>query len=317
MDVHPVVSSSLWVRMVEDRLEEALESIRAGCREGTLVSWRVSPGREGRYAELPGKLDPSLSRAVREEGVDRLYSHQRSAWDAVERGENIVVVSPTASGKTLCYNLPVLNAILGDDRTRALYLFPTKALSQDQVAELHGLSSRLSREVRAYTYDGDTPADQRKRIRERANIVVTNPDMLHVGILPHHVKWVRFFQGPRWVVLDEVHSYRGVFGSHVTNVIRRPQRVGAGTTHRPFNRVGGGVRIGQADEQLRLLKVGQDRQREATQRDQPEDYQAHDDHERGDVATNREFWKRHAGPPPLAPAVSRGPSAKTRDGIAA
>ncbi len=207
------------------RMKEALRAIREGSREGSIVSWRVSPAREGRYAPLPDGLDPSVDAAVRERGIERLYSHQREAWDVLRRGENIVVVSPTASGKTLCYNLPVLDGIMRDERLRAIYLFPTKALSQDQVAELNALSLKLPRSVRAYTYDGDTPANQRRDIRDRAHIVVTNPDMLHMGILPHHVKWIRFFQGLRWIVLDEVHSYRGVFGSHVTNVIRRLKRI--------------------------------------------------------------------------------------------
>ncbi len=211
--------------MTTDRLEEALNEIKKGSREGTIISWRVSPGAEGRYVDLPEELDEKLVGALRERGIERLYTHQREAWDAVKEGKNIAVVSPTASGKTLCYNLPVVNGILDDDTARALYLFPTKALSQDQVAELHDLSVQLPRRILSYTYDGDTPADQRRIIRDRAHIVVTNPDMLHMGILPHHVKWVKFFQGLRWVVLDEIHGYRGVFGSHVTNVIRRLRRI--------------------------------------------------------------------------------------------
>ena len=208
-----------------DRFEEALEEIKKSSREGTIVSWRISAEKEGKYEDLPSELDQSLVKALKDEGIDRLYSHQSRAWDTVQAGENVVVVSPTASGKTLCYNLPVVNGILEDDTSRALYLFPTKALSQDQVAELRALSGGLSRPIRSYTYDGDTPADQRRDIRERAHIVVTNPDMLHMGILPHHVKWIQFFQGLKWVVVDEIHSYRGVFGSHVTNVIRRLKRV--------------------------------------------------------------------------------------------
>lgn len=208
-----------------DRLDEALENIKKSSREGTIVSWKVLPGREGRFADIPSGLDRSLVDALRREGIERLYSHQKQAWDTVLDGRNVVVVSPTASGKTLCYNLPVIDSILRDENSRALYLFPTKALSQDQVAELHALSEHLSRPIRSYTYDGDTPAEQRKAIRERAHIVVTNPDMLHMGILPHHVKWIQFFQGLRWVVIDEIHSYRGVFGSHVTNIIRRLKRI--------------------------------------------------------------------------------------------
>jgi len=211
--------------MTVDKFEEALKEIKKGSREGTIISWRVSAEEEGKYMDLPSELDTSLVKALRNDGIERLYTHQKQAWDAVQGKENVVVVSPTASGKTLCYNLPVANAILEDDTCKALYLFPTKALSQDQVAELHALSTDLSRPIRSYTYDGDTPADQRRDIRERAHIVVTNPDMLHMGILPHHVKWIKFFQGLKWVVVDEVHSYRGVFGSHVTNVLRRLKRI--------------------------------------------------------------------------------------------
>ena len=137
----------------------------------------------------------------------------------------MVVVTPTASGKTLCYNLPVLNAVLENPDTRALYLFPTKALAQDQLAELHDLGKRLDDRFGVFTYDGDTPSDARKAIRERGHIVLTNPDMLHTGILPHHTKWMRLFENLRYIVLDELHTYRGVFGSHLANVLRRLRRV--------------------------------------------------------------------------------------------
>ena len=140
-------------------------------------------------------------------------------------GKNVVVVTPTASGKTLCYNLPVLNAVLENPDTRALYLFPTKALAQDQLAELHDLAKRLDDRFGVFTYDGDTPSDARKAIRERGHIVLTNPDMLHTGILPHHTKWMRLFENLRYIVLDELHTYRGVFGSHLANVLRRLRRV--------------------------------------------------------------------------------------------
>jgi DEAD/DEAH box helicase domain-containing protein len=139
----------------------------------------------------------------------------------------VVVVTPTASGKTLCYNLPVLNAVLENPDARALYLFPTKALAQDQLAELHDLSARLEHRFGVFTYDGDTPADARKAIRERGHIVLSNPDMLHTGILPHHTRWQRLFENLRFVVLDELHAYRGVFGSHLANVLRRLRRIAA------------------------------------------------------------------------------------------
>jgi len=143
----------------------------------------------------------------------------------VHAGKNVVIVTPTASGKTLCYNLPVLSAILENDDARSLYLFPTKALAQDQLAELHDLNSRLENRVGVFTYDGDTPSDARKAIREKSHIVLTNPDMLHTGILPHHTRWTRVFENLRYVVVDELHTYRGVFGSHLCNVLRRLHRI--------------------------------------------------------------------------------------------
>ena len=137
----------------------------------------------------------------------------------------MVLVTPTASGKTLCYNLPVLQQILEAPETRALYLFPTKALAQDQMHEVHGLIDELRTDIKTFTYDGDTPDDARQAIRKQGHIVVTNPDMLHAGILPHHTKWQKLFTNLKYVVIDELHVYRGVFGSHVTNVIRRLVRV--------------------------------------------------------------------------------------------
>lgn len=184
----------------------------------------VVPAREGRYAGLPEGLDPRLRAALAARGVSRLYSHQRAAWDSVRTGRHTVVVTPTASGKTLCYNLPVLHDALGE-RSKALYLFPTKALSQDQVAELMALNEAGGLGVRACTFDGDTPGDARKAVRTKGDVVVTNPDMLHQGVLPHHTKWAQFFEGLKYVVIDEMHTYRGVFGSHVANVMRRLRRV--------------------------------------------------------------------------------------------
>lgn len=184
----------------------------------------VLPARAGRFAPLPADLHPKLALALQARGIHRLYAHQRAAWDHVRAARHCVVVTPTASGKTLCYNLPVLHAALSA-RAKALYLFPTKALSQDQVAELAELNKAADLGVRAYTFDGDTPGDARKAVRTRGDIVVSNPDMLHQGILPHHTKWAQFFEGLRYVVIDEMHTYRGVFGSHVANVIRRLRRV--------------------------------------------------------------------------------------------
>ena len=157
--------------------------------------------------------------------MDQLYSHQALAVDHVRQGRNVVLVTPTASGKTLCYNLPVLHRILEEPETRALYMFPTKALAQDQMHEVHSLISDLRADIKTFTYDGDTPDDARQAIRKQGHVVVTNPDMLHAGILPHHTKWQKLFANLRYVVIDELHVYRGVFGSHFTNVIRRLVRV--------------------------------------------------------------------------------------------
>ncbi len=184
----------------------------------------VLPARPAQFTDLPVDLDPAIAGALRSRGVEQLYSHQRAAWDQVRAGRHTVVVTPTASGKTLCYNLPVLQAA-HETKARALYLFPTKALSQDQVAELMELNEAGDLGVRAYTFDGDTPGDARKAVRTRGDIVVTNPDMLHQGVLPHHTKWAQFFESLRYVVIDETHSYRGVFGSHVANVMRRLRRI--------------------------------------------------------------------------------------------
>ena len=158
-------------------------------------------------------------------GIERLYTHQAQALAEAAAGRNVCVVTPTASGKTLCYNLPVLNAILQNPDARALYLFPTKALSADQVAELYELITALDVDIKTYTYDGDTPAAARRAVRQAGHVVVTNPDMLHSGILPHHTKWVKLFENLRYVVIDEIHAYRGVFGSNLANVIRRLKRV--------------------------------------------------------------------------------------------
>jgi DEAD/DEAH box helicase domain-containing protein len=182
------------------------------------------PASPARFAAFPETLCDATRHALASRGISQLYSHQRAAWDAAERGEHVVIVTPTASGKSLCYHLPVIEAV----RTRcakALYLFPTKALAQDQVAELLELNRAGELGVRAYTFDGDTPSDARQAIRVHGDIVVSNPDMLHQAILPHHTKWAQFFENLRYVVIDELHTYRGVFGSHVANVLRRLKRV--------------------------------------------------------------------------------------------
>ncbi|MCJ7704704.1 MAG: DEAD/DEAH box helicase, partial [Desulfobacterales bacterium] len=190
-----------------------------------LTDLRIFKKREGRYQPFPDFLHPLLKEALRSEGIESLYSHQAEAIQHVQEGQDVVVVTPTASGKTLCYNLPVLNKNLSDPSSKAFYLFPTKALSQDQMFELQNLTKRLDRPIRTFTYDGDTPQDARQAIRTQGDVVITNPDMLHTGILPHHTKWVIFFQNLRFVVIDELHTYRGVFGSHMTNVLRRLSRI--------------------------------------------------------------------------------------------
>jgi len=190
-----------------------------------LTAVRHFPAREAQWAEFPAWVHPNLVSAYAAKGIRRPYTHQAVAAEAVHAGKNVVIVTPTASGKTLCYNLPILNAIVENSDTRALYLFPTKALAQDQLAELYDLNQRLENCFGVFTYDGDTPADARKAIREKGHVVLTNPDMLHTGILPHHTRWTRLFENLRYIVIDELHTYRGVFGSHLSNVLRRLRRI--------------------------------------------------------------------------------------------
>ncbi|WP_029733773.1 DEAD/DEAH box helicase [Deferrisoma camini] len=178
-----------------------------------------------RTEPFPDGVHPDLVQALGTRGIERPYSHQARAAEAALGGRAFVAVTPTASGKTLCYNLPVLTTLLQEPDARALYLFPTKALAQDQLAELQELARAMGRDLPAFTYDGDTPQDVRRRVRDQARIVLTNPDMLHQGILPHHPRWARFFGSLRYVVIDEMHVYRGIFGSHVANVLRRLRRV--------------------------------------------------------------------------------------------
>jgi len=187
-----------------------------------ITATRHFPARPPVLVPFPASLDPRIGDAVRARGIDELYSHQAHAWDRIAKGQHVVVVTPTASGKTLCYNLPALQALVHQPDARILYLFPTKALAQDQLAELEELARQLP-EMRMFTYD--TPQDARRAVRARANLVLTNPDMLHSGILPHHTKWATLFQNLRYVVIDELHAYRGVFGSHLANVLRRLRRI--------------------------------------------------------------------------------------------
>src|SRR5208283_3480469 len=280
----PLMSDSLAVRMAKTsfpapssgstslaRVSQVLDTFASRDSNGdVLTAVRHYPAREAQWAEFPEWIHPELRAAYSAKGIRRLYTHQVAAAEAVHAGKNVVIVTPTASGKTLCYNLPILNAILGDSDTRALYLFPTKALAQDQLAELYDLNQRLdaclderseknrskdrplhTQELQTqerpasptgsgqalgralhggsrfgvFTYDGDTPSDARKSIREKSHIVLTNPDMLHTGILPHHTRWTRLFENLRYIVVDELHNYRGVFGSHLCNVLRRLRRI--------------------------------------------------------------------------------------------
>ncbi|NPV71316.1 MAG: DEAD/DEAH box helicase [Firmicutes bacterium] len=190
-----------------------------------VVDVRTLPPRDAVYREIPDSIHPLLKESLASNGIHRLYLHQSLSFEHTALGRNVVVVTPTASGKTLCYNLPVIDSILKDPASRAIYLFPTKALSQDQVAQLQAITAPTGRDIKTYTYDGDTPESARKAIRSAGHVVVTNPDMLHKGILPHHTKWLRLFQDLKYVVVDELHTYRGVFGSHVANVLRRLRRV--------------------------------------------------------------------------------------------
>lgn len=216
-------------RLIADRLPAPPDPARLLARLAQRYADRITgrftlPARPGRYAELPDDLSPALRAALQARGVTRLYSHQAEAWDSVRSGRHTVVVTPTASGKTLCYTLPVVDAAVRS-RAKALYLFPTKALAQDQVSELLELNRAGDLGLRACTFDGDTPGDARQAIRLHGDIVVSNPDMLHQGMLPHHTKWAQFFENLRYVVIDEIHSYRGVFGSHLANVLRRLARI--------------------------------------------------------------------------------------------
>ncbi|MDR3192637.1 MAG: DEAD/DEAH box helicase, partial [Treponema sp.] len=216
---------------------------------------RLIPAAEGSYAPFPAGLDGRIAAALRSRGIEQVYTHQAEVWERVREGRNVVVVTPTASGKTLCYNLPCLQALLEDGQARCLYLFPTKALSQDQQAELNEIIESIEGGgkpspcgalrcaappspgapppnprpllLKAATYDGDTPESLRVAARDTGRIIISNPDMLHAGILPNHPRWIKFFSRLKYVVIDEAHAYRGVLGSHVANVIRRLRRVAA------------------------------------------------------------------------------------------
>ncbi len=220
----------------KDRLlQEAVARLGMSPRPGgadadpIVTATRRLPAVAASYAPFPDETDARLRGALAARGIEQLYTHQADAFAHVLAGRNVVTITPTASGKTLCYNAPVLDAILKDPSTRALYLFPTKALAQDQLAELHALAELAIQhgapEIGVFTYDGDTPSDARRAIRGKAHVVLSNPDMLHSGILPHHPRWAKLFENLKFVVIDELHAYRGVFGSHLSNIMRRLRRV--------------------------------------------------------------------------------------------
>ena len=236
-DAERTTTSALATRSGRDgALDAALDRLapgRAPDRPDTpdlhVTAVRRLPAVAATYAEFPSGFDPRLREALASRGVTAPYSHQAAAIEHAIARRNVVVITPTASGKTLCYNGPVLQSILEDPSSRALYLFPTKALAQDQLAELQTLCETIDRQsgasIGVFTYDGDTPQDARRTIRSRAHVVLSNPDMVHAGILPHHPRWAKLFENLRYVVIDELHAYRGVFGSHLCNVIRRLRRI--------------------------------------------------------------------------------------------
>lgn len=207
-------------------LEKVIDYLRTDpSLRANITHWETIVPKAAIYGDYPQQLSRQLVATMVHRGIERLYSHQQQAIRSIMDGKDTVVVTPTASGKTLCYNLPVLDSILKNRQSRALYLFPTKALSQDQMTELYNLIQELDVDIKTYTFDGDTPQTARRAIRSAGHIVVTNPDMLHAGILPHHTKWIKLFENLDYVVIDEIHHYRGVFGSHLANVIKRLQRI--------------------------------------------------------------------------------------------
>src|SRR5215813_7349762 len=220
-------------------LEQALDRLAPGLPADNFVrpdtpdlhvtAVRRLPAVAAQFAPFPDALDARLKTALEARGIEQLYTHQAEAIEHALAGRNVVITTPTASGKTLCYNAPVLDAILKDSSSRALYLFPTKALAQDQLAELQAICEQIDQatgeKIGVFTYDGDTPQDARRTIRSRAHLVLSNPDMVHSGILPHHPRWAKLFENLRYVIVDELHAYRGVFGSHLCNVLRRLRRI--------------------------------------------------------------------------------------------
>jgi DEAD/DEAH box helicase domain-containing protein len=194
--------------------------------DNQIVHVQNMPTREAVYGELKSPLHPQLESTLKSQGIEKLYSHQVSAIEAIREGKSIVIVTSTASGKTLCYNIPVLESISENENTRALYLYPTKALAQDQLKKLINfkeINPEFSFETG--TYDGDTPTSTRKKLRDSGKIILSNPDMLHASILPNHSRWSKFFVNLKYIVIDEIHTYRGIFGSNVANLMKRLNRI--------------------------------------------------------------------------------------------
>ncbi|MFJ7725595.1 DEAD/DEAH box helicase [Neobacillus sp. NPDC097160] len=207
-------------------LQEILNELKINDEfKENIVTWQTIEEKPANVVPFPIDLHPLLKKSLHSKGIEQLYTHQKTAYEKITEGKSIVAVTPTASGKTLCYNLPVLQTILANPESRALYMFPTKALAQDQKSEINEIIQAAGVDINSYTYDGDTPATIRQRVRRAGHVVITNPDMLHSAILPHHTKWVSLFENLKFVVIDELHTYRGVFGSHVANVIRRLKRI--------------------------------------------------------------------------------------------
>ena len=210
--------------MSDGSLESVISRLTGGPAD-CVTGHFVSEATEAKYGAFPADLHPKLQTALGRRGIEAPYTHQAAAIEAVRGGRHMVLTTPTASGKTLCYNVPVLDGILRDPEARALYIFPTKALSQDQYTGLHGLIEAAEADIGTFTFDGDTRPDARRAVRDHGHVVITNPDMLHAGILPRHTSWLKLFENLRWVVIDELHSYRGIFGSHFGHVVRRLRRI--------------------------------------------------------------------------------------------
>ncbi|MFW6255792.1 MAG: DEAD/DEAH box helicase, partial [Candidatus Sumerlaeota bacterium] len=212
--------------MAKQDLNDILQNLKRNKRIGpNITEWRTLETRPGIYDDIPERLDARIQAALNAKAISQLYSHQARTINAALDGEDVTVVTPTASGKSLCYQLPTLQAVMDDPTARALFLFPAKALGHDQLRNFRDMAKQVDKFIQVHAYDGDTPRSARPKIRSSAHILLTNPDMLHAGILPQHARWQAFFQNLKYVVIDEVHTCRGIFGSHVANVLRRLERI--------------------------------------------------------------------------------------------